>query len=116
MSFFNRFVEGPLHVAYFNDFMVDPKIAGIEWEPVPQYDPDGKVNGLDSKQDGPQPGWYAISANHLFGYRHFESSRPVYTWLQEFQPVAMAGYSIYIFHVTIAEANELRKKLGLRPS
>jgi hypothetical protein len=147
MSFFNRFVGGPLgghrhlldanvdwgqdllflkdwydehpearplHVAYFNDFMVDPRIAGIEWEPVPQFDPAEAGDYVGAGQ-GPQPGWYAISANHLFGYRHFEHSRPVYTWLQQFEPVGMAGYSIYIFHVTSDQADRLRQKLGLSP-
>lgn len=35
------------------------------------------------------------------------------TYFQCFQPVAMAGYSIYIYHITIDEANRVRKELGL---
>ena len=30
-----------------------------------------------------------------------------------FQPVAMAGYSIYIYHITLDEANRVRKEFGL---
>jgi hypothetical protein len=42
----------------------------------------------------PQPGWYALSVNHLYDrsgqYRYFLS----------FEPVARAGYSIWIYHLT----------------
>ena len=58
-------------------------------------------------QFGPKLGWYAISVNYLYGrdrqYRYFLG----------FQPVAMAGYSIYIYHITIDEANRVRRELGL---
>ena len=30
-----------------------------------------------------------------------------------FQPVAMAGYSIYIYHITLADANRERRQMGL---
>ena len=35
------------------------------------------------------------------------------TYFQRFQPVAMAGYSIYIYHITLDEANQARRELGL---
>jgi hypothetical protein len=35
------------------------------------------------------------------------------TYFQRFQPVAMAGYSIYIYYITLDEANRVRKELGL---
>jgi 4-amino-4-deoxy-L-arabinose transferase-like glycosyltransferase len=56
---------------------------------------------------GPKPGWYALSVNYICGrdrqYRYFLN----------FEPVAMAGYSIYIYHITLDEANRVRRKLGL---
>jgi hypothetical protein len=33
----------------------------------------------------------------------------------EAEPVAMAGYTIYIYHLTAAEADRIRAKLGVPP-
>ena len=59
-------------------------------------------------QFGPKPGWYALSVNNIYSrdrqYRYFLS----------FEPVAMAGYSIYIYRVTLDEANRVRRELGLK--
>lgn len=56
---------------------------------------------------GPRPGWYALSVNYLFDrcgqYRYFLRLRPV----------AAVGYSIYIYHVTAADANRIRDLLAL---
>lgn len=44
------------------------------------------------------PGWYAISVNHL---RHdFRMGNPKYAEFLKRRPDAMAGYSVYIYHVT----------------
>ena len=55
----------------------------------------------------PKPGWYALSVNYIYGrdrqYRYFLN----------FEPAAMAGYSIYIYHITLEEANRVRRELGL---
>jgi hypothetical protein len=32
------------------------------------------------------------------------------TWLREHEPIAMAGYSIYIYHVSVEDADRVRKK------
>ena len=58
-------------------------------------------------QLGPQPGWYALSVNYLY-----DRSRQ-YRYFLNFKPVAMAGYSIYIYHISIDEANRVRRELGL---
>jgi hypothetical protein len=56
---------------------------------------------------GPQPGWYAISVHMLHdNYREFE-------YFLHFRPVARAGYSIDIYHVTVDAANRVRAELGL---
>jgi hypothetical protein len=39
--------------------------------------------------------------------------RDAYTYFQHFRPVATAGYSIYIYHITLDEANRVRRELGL---
>jgi len=53
---------------------------------------------------GPRPGWYALSVNYLYSrdgqYRYFLKCRPV----------AMAGYSIYIYHITAADVARLRRQ------
>ena len=36
-----------------------------------------------------------------------------YGYFQEFSPVARAGYSILIYHISLEEANQVRAKLGL---
>jgi len=38
---------------------------------------------------------------------------PDYSYFLRLQPVAMAGYSIYIYHITRDEANRVRRELGL---
>ncbi len=56
---------------------------------------------------GPSPGWYALSVNEIYGrdkkHRYFLHSKPI----------AMAGYSIYIYHITLEDANRVRRELGL---
>jgi len=42
----------------------------------------------------PQPGWYALSVNYLYD----QSGQ--YRYFFHFEPVARAGYSIYIYHLT----------------
>ncbi len=59
------------------------------------------------EQQGPLPGWYAISVNHLHG------RTKEYEYFLEFEPAAMAGYSIYIYHLTPNLVNPMRHKLGL---
>jgi hypothetical protein len=57
--------------------------------------------------NNPQPGWYALSVNHLYDrekqYRHFLNLKPVDS----------AGYSIYIYHITPEDANRVRREMGL---
>lgn len=73
--------------------------TGVEYE---RFDPNQHQDQL-----GPKPGWYALSVNYIYGrdeqYRYF----------LHFHPVATAGYSIYIYHITLDEANRVRRELGL---
>jgi hypothetical protein len=96
----------PFHLAYFGT--VDPRLAGIEYSLPPA--------------DGPQPGWHAMSVQ-LFtvpGRKVWDgqggtgrAGTDMYRYFLDLQPVATAGYSIYIYHLTFEEANELRAKRGL---
>jgi hypothetical protein len=42
----------------------------------------------------PQPGWYALSVNYIY------NREKQYQYFLNFEPVAMAGYSIYIYYIT----------------
>lgn len=51
------------------------------------------------------PGWYAVSVNHL--RQDFRMRRPAYARFLRAKPVAMAGYSVYIYHITEDDALRL---------
>jgi hypothetical protein len=121
----------PFHLEYRLP-LVDPRMLGIEYRPVPkgpvmnrkgtpktQNWPWGDIRQRDLADRqlsngrqalGPQPGWYAISVNRI----HEPYGR--YEYFLEFEPVASAGYSTKIYHITVDQANRLRRKLGLQPS
>ena len=63
----------------------------------------------DKRLLGPRPGWFAASIHRI----HDEHGR--YNYLLNFKPVTRIGYSIYIFHITIKEANAARQKYNLPP-
>jgi hypothetical protein len=99
----------PLGLAY-DCPLVDPKVAGIEYT-LPPAGPDPATPVSEKvpveRALGPQPGWFAISVNQLHRRDH------QYDYFLRFEPVAMAGYSIYIYHITLEEANRVRRELGL---
>jgi hypothetical protein len=93
----------PLKLAYFGYF--DPKYADIEYS-APEVPAVGEG---EDPIDAPIPsGWYAISVNFVQGLPYFSykgDGKKVSYGLKELarfqrlKPVAMAGYSIYIYHV-----------------
>lgn len=111
----------PLGLAYFGQF--DPRVGGIEFTIPPRWPaPEGDKPGQPQGQFGPRPGWYAISVCTLRGLRfgipdgkggRVFLDKPYFTYFQRFEPVAMAGYSIYIYHLTLEDANRVRRELGL---
>ncbi|MDR1959576.1 MAG: hypothetical protein LBQ54_11150 [Planctomycetaceae bacterium] len=54
--------------------------------------------------NGPQPGWYALSVNSLYG------REKQYRYFLDFAPVDTAGYSIYIYRITLEEVNRVRRR------
>jgi hypothetical protein len=76
---------------------------------------------------GPIPGWYAIDVCFLLGGEPLSAADGKGDWaefsktpgydlsyfLDRFEPVAMAGYSIWIYHITLDEANRVRRDLGV---
>jgi len=78
--------------------LIDPALAGIDHVGPPP-------------RDAPRPGWHAISVNEI----HADGGG--YLYFLQLRPVASAGYSILIYHVTLEEARRLRRQLGVsRPS
>ncbi len=113
----------PLHLAYFG--RIDPRLAGIEYALPPKFSVSAAHDRFLRPADrGPQPGWHAVSVNLLRGFGwDVPDGRGGVEWLAgteyeyflRLEPVATAGYSIYIYHLDVAEANRLRAQLGLPP-
>ena len=113
----------PLHLAFYG--LMDPRLAGIEFTLPPVGPASGTAKAeMASDNMGPLPGWYAIDMNHFHGaklsatdgkggFQRVSGDGYDLTYFQRFQPVAMAGYSIYIYHITLDEANRVRRELGM---
>jgi hypothetical protein len=95
----------PLSLACFSSVL--PSFVGIEGEEVPKWTAShgGEANVEGSKDQGPRPGWFAVSVHLLRGEG--------YAYFLRFRPVAMAGYSIYVYHLSLDDANRARRELGL---
>jgi 4-amino-4-deoxy-L-arabinose transferase-like glycosyltransferase len=112
----------PLGLAYFN--FVDPAVEGIVYH-LPPPGPRGPSRDDTIRLHlGPLPGWYAISANFVYGMgfpiADGEGHRVIveqgsYIYFQRFCPVAKAGYSLFIYHISPEEANAVRIEMGLPP-
>lgn len=97
----------PLGLAFHSRF-VDPEALGIESVSVPGAPLPGERRTLAQLMEmGPQPGWYAVPVGSIRG----KSRRLAYFLLMK--PAGMAGYSIYIYDVTLDEANRVRRKLNM---
>jgi hypothetical protein len=65
------------------------------------------VDNSDAGTFGPLPGWYAVSVKEIYARSH------KYRYCLYFEPVAMAGYSIYIYQIALDGANRVRREVGL---
>jgi hypothetical protein len=98
----------PFHLVYFG--FVDPRTAGLDFAAVHGRHPPlrkrgGAFPGADGQFSARSPGWYALSANKLEGYKYFGDQADQYAGFRQLQPVARAGYSIIIFQVTEEETD-----------
>jgi hypothetical protein len=97
----------PLELAYSGGF--DPSAVGMG-HTHPPVDRRSQANGSGNQREvGLLPGWYALSVNHVWAW----PGDYQYQYFQRFHPIASAGYSIYIYHITLDEANRVRRELGL---
>jgi hypothetical protein len=112
-------VAGPVGVAAFH--WIDPRTVGFN-----SYYPAtiAKGTGRPNAGAGPLPGWYLISRCELVGRPNELSStwgrdhatfmsEPNLRYFELFSPVATFGESMNVYHVSEAEANEVRGQLGL---
>jgi 4-amino-4-deoxy-L-arabinose transferase-like glycosyltransferase len=111
----------PLQMAYFGNS--DPRAVGIEFTLPPK----GAANPEEAKgphmgELGPRPGWYAVSVALVRGSAFsLPDGRGAFPWFPlnsfsyfgRFHPVAHAGWSIYIYHITPDECAKARREMGL---
>jgi hypothetical protein len=113
----------PIGLAYFGAF--DPRVAGIDFT-LPQPGPIASSSSASANvrpaELGPRPGWYAVSVNVIHGYEGWlqsdrgttlHSEEAHYAYFSQLVPVAWAGYSIAIYHVSSADAERCRRAMGL---
>ncbi len=86
----------------------DPSAIGlVDARPPEGLVKDRKYDEVELQKVGPLPGWYAISANSLFG------PDEEYEYFRQLEPHTTAGQTIYVFHISLEGANRMRKELGL---
>jgi Dolichyl-phosphate-mannose-protein mannosyltransferase len=96
----------PLHIKY-DLALIDPTFAGIPWRPIAIGNSATKAISVAPADRGPRPGWYVVSVNQLHEMNHN------YEYFNELTPVDWIGYTLPVYHVTLDEANELRRKADL---
>jgi hypothetical protein len=122
LQFLKRWLERhpearPLGLAYFGQ--IDPRLVGIQFR-LPPPGPPGRDVSAGSL--GPRPGFYAVSANFIHGLVYSAADGTggqraipfhAYEYFSFFKPMAKAGYSIFIYHISLAEADRVRRRIGL---
>jgi len=85
----------PFHLAFAGDFPLEA--IGLAFPfPPPAAEKENTIGG-SRKARGPDTGWYAISVDYLRGDTYPKAAHCEY--FLRFKPVAMAGYSVYIYHL-----------------
>lgn len=99
----------PFHLKYFGFPPSAPALLGVDALPIAKMSKAPSFNRVFFEA-GLEPGWYAISLNDLYGYRHVGNEEPWFSYLRRMHPVAMAGYSIYIYHLSAADLERIRSR------
>ena len=94
---------GPLRVRV--NTLLSPSLFGIDYIPLGTVAGKIAYDAQSASEFGPCPGWYAVSAHYLHD--------PAHDYLLQFEPVATAGYSIYIYHITLEDANRAPPRDGV---
>ncbi len=97
----------PLGLSW-NHPILDPKHLGIEYTEAPAGLLQGcRYTPAQLFERGPRPGWYAVNVDR------FRRRTGDMAYFFYFEPVATAGYSIYIYHISMEDANQVRRQIGL---
>lgn len=95
-----------LGLAYYN--FIDYRVCGTEFADVPPDAPSGmSAEEMKNARVGPYPGYFAVDLHSL--------TEGPYTYFERFKPLAKAGYSIFIYHITSEQADQARREMGLPP-
>ncbi|MFN8487155.1 MAG: glycosyltransferase family 39 protein [Caldilineaceae bacterium] len=97
-----------VNLAYFGKAV--PEEYGVRYRPLPGYlrFVDGvELNAYNPYQ--PEPGWYAISATELRLGLFEANNVNLYTYFRNKRPVARAGYSIYLYHITYPDTLPVKR-------
>lgn len=97
----------PFYLCYYSDFIpkdhaMNPRLPPVDKKLAPKF--------------RPPPVWSAISINYLRGY-DWRQIKDRFSYFQKYEPVAIAGYSIYIFHIEELSLNcqsDLRIRYDIR--
>lgn len=80
------------------------ELTDLPREEVPKLVP-GKE--LSEGNGGPVPGRFAVTVKSLHG------RKPGYGYFRELTPVARVGYTVWIYELSLDDANRIRKEAGL---
>lgn len=106
----------PFYVACYS--FISPAQVGIDAPPPPVWPP-SEIHHSSTPPDlrsvGPVPGWHAVSVNLVYDQKGINGFGAYGYFSKYSRPTAIAGSSIYIYHISPAEANRVRKLLNLPP-
>ncbi len=88
--------------------------AGLRFFGIDCEEVSNELSGaLGAEALGNSPGWYAVSVNFLHSHRYktLDPAAAVdLSCFRRLRPAALAGYSIFIYHVTLDDAKGGRKR------
>jgi hypothetical protein len=114
----------PLHGVVLHGVALGPLGLNFKAPPPGPTCPPAELSPGDAARLGPRPGWFILSVSYLRGKvgnftgdddTQITLNHDSYRYFLEFRPVARAGYSIYIYHITPTEAESVRRRMGLPP-
>lgn len=109
-----------LMLAYYGT--VPPASAGITFLLPPAWPPATELTDaayISNRQSEPCPGWYAVSSSLLVGAdgrvtepsgKRIMLQAAGFRWLMQFEPVDVAGGSIFLFHITESDLASWRSR------
>jgi hypothetical protein len=104
----------------------DPRVLGLDFALAPQGPGESPLPADAAAQKGmaPLPGRFAVSVLTLQGMAmwtpdghggYLPQPRFAHAYLKHFKPVAVAGTSIWIYDISLADANRVRELYGMVP-